>query len=51
MLFRSRDAAIANKTEPIWDLVETWLKSKKRITARKLNLPRILNAKGNQGMA
>ena len=24
----ARDAAIANKTEPVWDVVETWLKSK-----------------------
>jgi sulfur-oxidizing protein SoxB len=47
----ARDAAIANKTEPVWDVVETWLKSKKRITARKLNVPRILNADGNKGMA
>ena len=47
----ARDAAIANKTEPVWDVVETWLKSKKRITARKLNVPRILNAEGNKGIA
>jgi S-sulfosulfanyl-L-cysteine sulfohydrolase len=46
----ARDAALASKTEPVWDVVETWLKSKKRITARKLNVPKILNAAGNHGM-
>ena len=47
----ARDAAIATKAEPVWDVVEGWLKSKKRITARKLNMPKILNASGNKGMA
>ncbi len=45
------EAARDAKTEPVWDVVETWLKSKKRITARKLNQPRILNTQGNRGMA
>ncbi len=45
------EAARDAKTEPVWDVVETWLKSKKRITARKLNTPRILNADGNKGIA
>ena len=47
----ARDAALATKAEPIWDVVEGWLKSKKRVTARKLNMPKILNASGNKGMA
>ncbi|TAG00023.1 MAG: thiosulfohydrolase SoxB [Betaproteobacteria bacterium] len=47
----ARDAAAAGKSEPVWDVVETWLKSKKRITARRLNTPKILNGGGNQGMA
>ena len=47
----ARDAALASKAEPIWDVVEGWLKSKKRVTARKLNVPRILNSAGNKGTA
>ncbi len=47
----ARDAAAAGKSEPVWDVVETWLKSKKRITARRLNTPKILNASSNQGIA
>ena len=47
----ARDAALASKAEPIWDVVEGWLKSKKRVTARKLNLPKIMNTTGNKGMA
>jgi S-sulfosulfanyl-L-cysteine sulfohydrolase len=39
------------KTEPVWDVVETWLKSKQRVTARRLNQPRILNAADNRGIA
>jgi sulfur-oxidizing protein SoxB len=37
--------------EPIWDLVETWLKAQKRVTARQLNTPRILGVAGNPGIA
>jgi len=45
------EAARDAKTEPVWDVVEGWLKSKKRITARRLNTPRILNIDGNKGIA
>jgi S-sulfosulfanyl-L-cysteine sulfohydrolase len=45
------EAARDAKTEPVWDVVESWLKSKKRVTARKLNQPRILNTAGNRGIA
>ncbi|MBL8310414.1 MAG: thiosulfohydrolase SoxB [Burkholderiales bacterium] len=45
------EAARDAKTEPVWDVVETWLKAKKRIPARTLNMPRILNAEGNKGIA
>ena len=38
------------KGEPIWDVVETWLKSKKRITPRALNLPRLIGVQNNPGM-
>ena len=46
----ARDAALASKAEPVWDVVEGWLKAKKRVPARTLNTPKILNASGNQGM-
>ena len=39
------------KGEPIWEVVETWLKSKKRISARQLNTPRIIGMEGNPGIA
>ncbi len=47
----ARDMALANKSEAIWHVVESWLKSKKRVTARRLNTPRILNTAGNRGIA
>ncbi|MEY4014825.1 MAG: 5-Nucleotidase domain protein [Pseudomonadota bacterium] len=37
--------------EPVWDVVETWLKDKKRVTPRKLNTPRLIGVKGNAGIA
>ncbi|MEY3951602.1 MAG: 5-Nucleotidase domain protein [Pseudomonadota bacterium] len=37
--------------EPVWDVVETWLKDKKRVTPRKLNTPRLIGVKGNVGIA
>ena len=39
------------KGEPIWELVETWLKAQKRVIARRLNTPRILGMAGNPGIA
>jgi S-sulfosulfanyl-L-cysteine sulfohydrolase len=45
------EAARDAKTEPVWDVVETWLKAKKRVTPRRLNQPRILNTQGNQGFS
>jgi sulfur-oxidizing protein SoxB len=39
------------KGEPIWDVVETWLKSRKRVTPRRLNLPRLIGVEGNPGIA
>ncbi|MCS6996260.1 MAG: thiosulfohydrolase SoxB [Casimicrobiaceae bacterium] len=45
------EAARDANTEPIWEVVERWLKAKKRITPRKLNQPRILNSTGNLGIA
>jgi sulfur-oxidizing protein SoxB len=37
--------------QPIWDVVETWLKAKKVIATPKPNLPRIKGMDGNQGIA
>lgn len=39
------------KGEPIWEVVETWLKSRKRITPRRLNVPRLIGVEGNPGIA
>ena len=39
------------KGEPIWDVVETWLKAKKRITPRKLNVPRLIGVEKYSGIA
>ena len=37
--------------EPIWDVMATYLRDKKTIRARKLNLPTLIGMKGNAGMA
>jgi sulfur-oxidizing protein SoxB len=37
--------------KPIWDLVEPWLKSKGRVSARKLNLPQLVGVAANPGYA
>ncbi len=37
--------------EPIWDLVEAYLKDKKVITPRRLNRPRLVNFPANAGLA
>ena len=39
------------KGEPVWDVVETWLKSKRTIAPRKLTLPRLIGVQGNPGVA
>ena len=39
------------KGEPIREVVETWLKTKKRVSPRRLNLPRLIGLKNNPGMA
>lgn len=38
------------KGEMVWDVVETWLKDKKRISPRKLNTPKLIGMKGNPGL-
>ncbi len=41
---------VGNK--PVWDVVETWLKSQAggRVTARKINTPRLVGVQGNPGL-
>ena len=39
------------KGEPIWEVVEQWLKSKKTVSARTLNQPRLIGMEGNPGIA
>ena len=38
------------KGEPIWDVVETWMKSKGRIAARAPEQPRLIGVQGNPGL-
>jgi sulfur-oxidizing protein SoxB len=46
-------ARTAPGSKPIWDVVETWLKSQSggRVKARKINTPTLLGMTGNQGIA
>ena len=37
--------------EPVWDVVANYLRDKKVITPRKLNLPKLLGVDGNDGVA
>ncbi|MBS4095717.1 MAG: thiosulfohydrolase SoxB [Sulfuricella sp.] len=37
--------------EPIWDVVAGYLRDKKTITPRRLNLPKLIGVKGNPGIA
>jgi sulfur-oxidizing protein SoxB len=39
------------KGEPVWDVVERWLKDRKVVAARKPNLPRLVGMDGNPGLA
>lgn len=39
------------KGEPVWDVVAAYLREKKVITPRKLNVPRLLGVEGNEGVA
>ncbi|MBI5791352.1 MAG: thiosulfohydrolase SoxB [Rhodocyclales bacterium] len=39
------------KGEPVWDVVARYLRDKKTITPRKLNLPKLVGMKGNPGIA
>jgi sulfur-oxidizing protein SoxB len=48
----AEDAARAGH-KPVWDIVEAWLRSRPngRVTARRVNTPRLLGVQGNPGMA
>ena len=37
--------------EPVWDVVGRWLRDKKIIGTRKVNVPRLVGVKGNPGIA
>lgn len=37
--------------EPIWDVVSGYLRDKKVITPRKLNLPKLIGVEDNSGIA
>jgi len=39
--------------KPVWDVVETWLKTRpgQRVSARKINTPKLVGVQGNPGMA
>jgi S-sulfosulfanyl-L-cysteine sulfohydrolase len=39
--------------KPVWDVVETWLKSQSggRVSTRKINTPRLVGVQGNPGLA
>jgi sulfur-oxidizing protein SoxB len=44
---QARDAG----NKQVWDVVETWLKAKGRVTPRKLNAPRLIGMERNPGLA
>ncbi len=48
----ARDAALAAKTPPIWDLVESWLQTQGgRVKTVPANVPRLIGVQGNPGKA
>jgi sulfur-oxidizing protein SoxB len=46
----SEEAKAAN-TEPVWETVARYLRAQKTIAPRKLNVPEVIGAKGNPGVA
>jgi S-sulfosulfanyl-L-cysteine sulfohydrolase len=47
----AEEARTAPGNAPVWDLVETWLKTQGgHVTARPLNTPRLLGVQGNPGV-
>jgi S-sulfosulfanyl-L-cysteine sulfohydrolase len=47
----ARDAAKEAKTPPVWDLVEGWLKTQRRVSPRVLNTPKLVGVDDNPGKA
>ena len=48
----AQEARNAPGAKPVWDVVETWLKSQGgHVKPRKPNIPRLLGVKGNSGLA
>jgi sulfur-oxidizing protein SoxB len=48
----AEEAKSAPGVKPVWDVVETWLKSQGgRVTPRRLNTPRLIGVAGNPGIA
>ena len=42
---------VRDEGEPAWDLLARYLREKKIVRPRKLNLPRLIGVKGNRGLA
>ena len=39
------------KGEPIWDVVEAYLRDRRTVAAKEPNQPRLIGVEGNPGMA
>ena len=47
----AEEAKSAPGVKPVWDVVETWLKSQGgRVKPRRINTPRLVGVAGNPGM-
>ena len=46
----AEDAGKAPGTRMVWDVVEQWLKGHARVTARRINTPRLIGVEGNAGL-
>ncbi len=42
---------VRDEGEPVWDLLARYLRGKKSIAPRQLNVPRLIGVKGNRGLA
>jgi S-sulfosulfanyl-L-cysteine sulfohydrolase len=48
----AEEAKTAPGVRPVWELVETWLKSQGgRVKARRINTPKLVGTAGNPGIA
>jgi sulfur-oxidizing protein SoxB len=45
------EAARESKSPPIWDVVAGYLRDKKTIQPKALNLPKLVGVEGNAGIA